>query len=100
VLLKNLSEKVLTFPDQSELCNNSSEYINGKEMEFISVRAKFIDAKATIVNMVMGDTLGKTNQPILEGCIPQSLKTVEEIREQSFENILKFDGVPVFVISN
>ncbi len=86
--------------NNSELCNKSSEYIKGKEMEFITINANFENSNVGIIDVVMGDVLGKTNEPILEGCFPGLVKTVEEVKTQSFDNILKYEGVPVFVASN
>ncbi|MFA5749704.1 MAG: hypothetical protein WC895_00580 [Candidatus Shapirobacteria bacterium] len=86
--------------NRTELCQNSSEYIDGKEMEFVVINSNFIDRKIRIINVVMGDKLGETNEPILEGCIPGMVQTIEVIKKQSFDNILKFNEVPVFVVSN
>lgn len=85
---------------QTELCQNSSEYIEGKEMDFISIRANFDNSEVKIIDVKMGDVLATTNEPILESDVPGDTKSLEDIRTQSFDNILKYEGVPVFVASN
>ena len=85
---------------QTELCQNSSEYIEGKEMDFISIRANFDNSEVKIIDVKMGDVLATTNEPILESDVPGDTKSLEDIRTQSFDNILKYEGVPVFVVSN
>jgi hypothetical protein len=81
----------------SSLNRESKEVIKGREMDFLAVFSKFTSGHLAVDKFsVLGDILGKTSDPIFitMRCLSDKLIV------QSFDKVLKVNGVPVFITNN
>ena len=75
---------------------NSTGIIDGEEMAFLFVIAKFTEDPLTDMAYTYGDRVGTTEEPVLAG-----LSSVRgPLRVHDYDCILKIDGCPVFLMAN